>query len=1710
MLHLFNKINDTNRYKVCLLLFCLTITAADRLVAQSANNYALVRTPLDVTVNRTVPKDVLAAGEAMPAKFSTDATDEEIFRVHFFEEPLVPATGTVIKAENAALVNAMAAFSQRTSPDDFTAITNFIKKYPKSRWKGSLLANIGIVYRRTGYYNEAMYVWEQSWNILKKQTDHKTKVLADRVISELLLMNGWIGRKEKLDSLFKEIEHRIMEGPASERVVTMRHGLWLMKNKPQLSFMCGPYALNKIYRRIDSSKGFNEKIKEARSSSKGFSLSELEKMAINAGMNYQMAFRKPGSEIIPNAVVHWKLNHYSALLKAENGHYKCEDATTGTMYGQEFWLTPSAFDSSASGYFLVRPGALPAGWRKVLTEEGNKIFGKGMVPPPHKPTSPCDPQLPASCGGGNGPVPMAQSNIHAAAVSLHIFDVPVFYTPPVGPAMIWHVDYIQRDSYQPANFTYSNMGPKWTFNWLSYVQDDPTNLSANADIYIMSGGVRTFTLFNAATQSYAPELQTNDVLVRICPNCYELRHPNGSKEVYARTDGSTISGRKIFLTKKIDIMGNVMHILYDANLRIVALKDTIGQVTTISYGNASDIYKITKVTDPFGRFASFRYDAAGRLNKITDMIGILSSFKYDAADFIESLTTPYGTTSFIKVDGPGNYRSIETHYPLGEKEKVAFSDDAREVQTTSSPVPLGMNLQANLEYLAFRNTFYWDKKAMKEGEGDYSKAKIYHWLHGSPGTGENGTTAPLLESIKEPLENRVWYKYDGQPESIFANQGMSAKPSLIGRILEDGSTQLTKFYYNELGADTLVIDPVGRQLSYKYDNNKIDLLEIRQTKNNASELLAKYIYNSQHLPVTAIDVSGLTTSYTYNTMGQVLTIKNPKNETTTYTYNANGYLLTISRPVAGSTTNISYDGFGRIRTVTDPEGYTTTVDYDVLNRPTIITYPDNSFEQIVYDRLDAVHKKDRLGRWSHSVYDSLRRVNVMQDALGRVTQYIWCSCGSLAEIVDPLKQVTTFVRDLQGRVTSKIYPDGKSTSYTYENTSSRLKEETDAKGQKTQYSYFIDNNPKQVDYVNAQVATPSVSYTYDAVYNRINTMTDGTGTTSYAYKPVNSGAGSMKLLTVDGPMPNDVITYNYDPVGRLLGRSINGVVLSVVYDALGRTTSETNALGSFAYNYLNQTERLSSINFPNGQSTVLTYFDNPGDQLLKQIWNKAGNSSTLSKFDYEYNKQKQITKWTQQVGIATPAYYEFGYDLADELTSATQKNQTGSTILKRYDYQYDKAGNRISEQVDNSITSSVYNNVNQLTTQQNNGPMRFAGSVSKFSTVLVKNQTSADSAYATVDTANKFEAFVKMTGGNNNIAITATDYSGNNNNATNNYSISVTAGANNTLVFDNNGNTTYSTIPAISYNWDAKDRLVKITKGGVVTEFVYDGLNRWVAEKLNGNFIKRWLWDGTRLAEERDGTGTTVTKRFFTQGEQLNGINYYFTKDHLNSIREMIAADGISISARYDYDPYGRRTKTSGNLDCDFGYTGYYSHATSGLQLALFRAYDADKTRWLNRDPIAERGGMNLYDYVKNNPINLIDPLGLEDWANAQAQCIVQAKQCVTDGLKCSERSKYIQPSAFQSENGTSGNQRIDQLGNGAGSNLSGGTALKCVDLADVESACHKMGEDCIKALGPPSLPDPIGELAKAATGKKILGAIKDIIRTTFDYWDPPRAQFSK
>src|ERR1035438_1854302 len=98
----------------------------------------------------------------------------------------------------------------------------------------------------------------------------------------------------------------------------------------------------------------------------------------------------------------------------------------------------------------------------------------------------------------------------------------------------------------------------------------------------------------------------------------------------------------------------------------------------------------------------------------------------------------------------------------------------------------------------------------------------------------------------------------------------------------------------------------------------------------------------------------------------------------------------------------------------------------------------------------------------------------------------------------------------------------------------------------------------------------------------------------------------------------------------------------------------------------------------------------------------------------------------------------------------------------------------------------------------------------------------------------------------------------------------------------------------------------------------------------------------------------------------------------------MALVDGSSgsVSAQYEYGPFGevlRATGTAASAN-PFRFSTKYADAETGLLDYGYRYYNSSTGRWLSRDPIEERGGADLYAYVKKTPGNVVDPFGLIDW----------------------------------------------------------------------------------------------------------------------------------
>ncbi len=113
----------------------------------------------------------------------------------------------------------------------------------------------------------------------------------------------------------------------------------------------------------------------------------------------------------------------------------------------------------------------------------------------------------------------------------------------------------------------------------------------------------------------------------------------------------------------------------------------------------------------------------------------------------------------------------------------------------------------------------------------------------------------------------------------------------------------------------------------------------------------------------------------------------------------------------------------------------------------------------------------------------------------------------------------------------------------------------------------------------------------------------------------------------------------------------------------------------------------------------------------------------------------------------------------------------------------------------------------------------------------------------------------------------------------------------------------------------------------------------------------------------------------FTQG----GSKYYITSDHLGSPRT-ISDDSGNVLKAIEYDSFGNViSDTNPALEIPFGFAGGLHDKDTNLIRFGYRDFDPKTGRWTARDPIGFAGGdTNLYGYVASDPVNFVDPNGLE------------------------------------------------------------------------------------------------------------------------------------
>lgn len=1219
-----------------------------------------------------------------------------------FAEPLI-ATGSHTGREDKELTKALEAFQNRSREDDFSAISSFLKEHPKSAWRVGLLTNLGLLNYHYGYFSQALSSWAEAWQEGRSYSDPKVHVLVDRAVGELARMHARLGHADELEALFKDLGNRQVTGPATEAIAGAREGLAVMRTDPGIAYLCGPMALKNLLLAQNTPYKDVQFLDAVRSGPHGVTLQQVSALAAKAKLRHTVIFRTAGQPVPVPSIIHWKVSHFAAIVGENGDRIHVIDPTFGT----DLWITKSAIDAESDGYFLVPTQNPTFAWRQALDSETAQVRGMGYpgtvddgaTTPDDTNCQQCSaPMSPISTtpvgalpplSDGASPSPMAVYSFTEMVVSLHISDTPVGYTPPIGPSVKVMLNYNQRESDQPATFSYFNISQKWTLNWLSYIQDDPRSAGGSVSRYVAGGGDISYSGYNGTNGTFTPETRDASVLSRTTTGAiiYKRSLADGSVETYSASNGATTYPRLVFLTLFTDRSGNSVSLNYDNQRRLTSLTDATGRSTTFSYGLASNPLLVTQITDPFGRSAQLTYDASGRLSQITDILGLTSRFTYDSSSLINAMTTPYGTTNFT-YGANGTYRYLAATDPLGHTERVEWDQPAPTSSNLpfSEPaalVPVGIVNPFN-QYITGRDTFYWDKHAYAVAAGNYSQARIRHWMHNEYNTNQMYHS---LESYKYPLENRVWYNYPNQSSTGFS--GSLDYPTGIGRVLDDGTTQLTKMTYNAQGHVTDTIDPMGRETQFIYAANGIDLLTVKQkTAASAYSTVAQFTYNSTHLPLTHMDAAGQTTTFTYNSAGQILTATDALGETTTYSYNGLGYLGSITNANSKTQASFTYDQYGRVSTATDSEGYVVNYAYDAANRVTQETFPDGTARKFTWTNLDVTSVTDRQSNTTQYAYDAIRNLLSTTDPLSHVTRLGYWENQSLKTLTDPNGNTTTWNIDVQNRVTGKQYADGTQIINGYENTTSRLRTITDAMAQVKTFTYAKDDTLSAIGYTHAVNTTPNVSFAYDPYFRRITSMTDGNGIRNYTYQAIGS-PGALQLIRESGPFTNDSIAYQYDALSRLASRTVDTSTETFAYDALSRLVTHGTALGTFNLGYLGQTGQLISQQISTGTvGTNWAYDSNTNDRRLLSITNSGATRS----FNYTTTPENLITQ-IKETAPATAAYapktWSYTYDSAYRLATASA---SGSS----YTYGLDAADNITSIQTPSSTTAASYNNLNQI------------------------------------------------------------------------------------------------------------------------------------------------------------------------------------------------------------------------------------------------------------------------------------------------------------------------------------------------------------------------------------------------------------------------------
>lgn len=1008
----------------------------------------------------------------------------------------------------------------------------------------------------------------------------------------------------------------------------------------------------------------------------------------------------------------------------------------------------------------------------------------------------------------------------------------------------------------------------------------------------------------------------------------------------------------------------------------------------------------TKILDEVYRFGKliydekYQYDKKGNLKRYEDRQGLITLKEYDPV-----------YSKIIKENRIVTYHSEEKNYQkewiLNEEgnvvKSVIFLEDAEGKQRPVTEQIITYDGYGNIKTITDAEghvqTIEYDRET--------SSLPVYIW---SEVTIDSYKTGDALDNWqKRPDSSSL---VETGKRTVFNNNG-----SVYMEFDTDGNA--TEHFYDSLGREIETILPDNDDSSEWYlslkatddvTKNSAFLPFLASRENNAGT--RTFIDDKKSFAKTETDID---LSFNKSLISAIQSdgLGKPEEE---YSYDVNG-IRGIKRT--------TYDSLGRMLSITDP---------DAGSEFTEIVLHGEKVKR--YDKTWIV-KYDDLGRQVKVLYP------VTHESAASVKYMTYNDRNNSVETIDPEGRRTLVFSDWAGNITQIINygrDDTKEESVRYNyfeyDSLSRKRLFTDALGEKVWYNY--NARDLIISLVYGQTGSDTMSYNdkglliekTDRKGNKIETRYDEAGRAVFQSRVYPDGTLDEEIRLsynrlglgwrIEGKELTEYSEYNEK--GALITHSRylkNDMLRAQSHSVLPLTENSY----TFFYEY-NDSGLLTSMSYPDGGIHTFDYDDASG--FLNQI-GEGENRDSVTPYVYNmvYNKSGVTTSMVWQNG--TTQEWEFDNRKRIKKLSIFRKDK----ILEELNYTLNSVGDIQSI----NANEYQYNGFGEISGAKTQIPGKvFLGNSIKesFGSFENKNDFIIDVPFLDSADLNKDG---RINGADKHLALLS-DKEG----VFDEESFSYDK-AGNRLTLNQNGDIyTYeygvrnqlktilkNGVKSIEYEYDNNGNTIKksvfTNKGNEITEYKYDTLNRLI-ESSNLKGICNYSYDnaGNRFVKTIDEnttvylrqgaisvamdieltgqTGDSKVNRYVLSGDLIAGkvtttkvgdvikiVSFYYHLDHLNSTK-LVTDEKAEITVKYEYRAFGdqlKRLDEQGQETEDHGkysYGGKELDDENGLYYFNARYYDSATGRFINVDPIQD--GTNWYIYCNNNPLNMVDPTGLE------------------------------------------------------------------------------------------------------------------------------------